>query len=144
MMSKLVLDASMALAWIFDRPSQSERELADTALSLLNHDETLVPVLWHLEISNALLVGERRHVITEAQSMDYLSRLEKLPISTDYAASLESRRSSVMSLAREYQLTAYDAIYLDLALRIGAVLATYDRKLLNAMILAGGQVLGIS
>ena len=141
-MSRLVLDASMALAWLFDRPSQVEKDLAGTALSLLSESETLVPSLWHVEISNALLVGERRRVITEAQSADYLHRLENLPIGTDYVVSLESRRYSVMSLAREYQLTTYDATYLDLALRMSAVLATFDRKLANAMIEAGGQVLG--
>lgn len=52
----------------------------------------------------------------------------------------QSRREIVMALAREYALTAYDATYLDLALRTGATLATFDKKLAEAMRRAGGAV----
>lgn len=51
-----------------------------------------------------------------------------------------ARRDSVMALAREHGLTAYDATYLDLALCKKAVLATFDLKLANAMRNAGGVV----
>jgi predicted nucleic acid-binding protein len=98
-----------------------------------------VPALWHAEISNALLVGERRKVVREAQVLDYLSRLSKLPIITDDVEPA-SRREGVMALARQYGLSAYDATYLDLALRQGAVLATFDRRLAEAMTSTGGQL----
>jgi predicted nucleic acid-binding protein len=45
-----------------------------------------------------------------------------------------------MALARQHGLSAYDATYLELALRKGAVLATFDRKLADAMQNAGGRV----
>lgn len=48
----------------------------------------------------------------------------------------------VLALAREHGLTAYDATYLELALRVGAVLATFDGKLADAMRRAGGTVFG--
>jgi predicted nucleic acid-binding protein len=51
-----------------------------------------------------------------------------------------SRRDTVMALAREHMLTAYDATYLDLALRKDAALATFDTELLDAMYRAGGKV----
>jgi len=91
------------------------------------------------EIINALLVGERRKIITEAQEIDYISKLSKLQITTDNIA-LEKHRDVVMALAREHGLTAYDATYLDLALRTDAILATFDTALADAMQRAGGKV----
>lgn len=136
---KLVVDASMALAWLFERDNTEEADCADRALLVLADAETVVPPLWHTEVANALLVGERRHVVTQAQVIDYLNRLTRLPIATDDTAPA-SRRDLVMALAREHGLTAYDATYLDLALRTDSVLATFDRKLADAMRRAGGTV----
>lgn len=136
---KLVLDASMTLAWLFERTSRKEASCAERALLAMANAETLVPPVWHTEIANALLVGERRRVVTEAQVIDYLSKLSSLPITTDDILPA-SRRDLVMALARQYELTAYDATYLDLALRMNAILATFDSKLANAMERVGGVV----
>lgn len=135
---KLVIDASMALAWIFER-NNNEAKLAECALSSLANVDAIVPSLWHTEVANALLVGERRQIINEAQVIDYLIRLSHLPIETDDAAP-SSRRESMMALAREHTLTAYDATYLELALRNNAVLATFDNKLIEAMNRTGGKI----
>lgn len=135
----LVIDASMALAWIFERGKPAEAECADRVLKTIAHVNAIVPSLWHTEVANALLVGERRKVVTEAQVIDYLTRLDHLPIAVNDAPPAD-RRDQVMALAREHGLTAYDAIYLDLALRLGAVLATFDSKLADAMRRAGGTV----
>ncbi len=136
---KLVLDASMSLSWLFERNKIEEAECANRLLLGLSDAETIVPTLWHTEIANALLVGERRRVVTEAQVIDYLNRLSQLPITTDDVAPA-NRRDLVMSLAREYDLTAYVATYLDLALRTDSVIATFDTKLKDAMHRAGGSV----
>ncbi len=138
---KLVVDASMTLAWLFEREHAEEAECANRALLAMADAETSVPPLWHTEVANALLVGERRRVVNEAQVIDYLSRLSRLPIVTDDAAPA-SRRDLVMALAREHGLTAYDATYLDLALRTDSVLATFDGTLAEAMRRAGGTVFG--
>lgn len=138
---RLVLDASMALAWVFERENTEEADCAERVLLVLAEAETSVPALWHTEVANALLVGERRRVVNEAQVMDYLSRLHALPITTDTAAPA-LRREVVMALAREHRLTAYDATYLDLALRTGSVLATFDGKLADATRRAGATVFG--
>ncbi|MDN5851144.1 MAG: type II toxin-antitoxin system VapC family toxin [Nitrococcus sp.] len=138
---RLTLDASMALAWLLERELAQEVARADQALLAVADAETLVPPLWHTEVANALLVGERRRIITEAQVIDYLDRLYGLSITTDDAAPV-TRRDLIMALAREYGLTAYDATYLDLALRTGSVLATFDGKLADAMRRAGGEVFG--
>lgn len=138
---KLVIDASMALAWLFERSKKEEAHCADHALLTIADAETHIPSLWHTEIANALLVGERRKVVTEAQVIDYLERLSHLPLATD-GATPASRRDSVMALAREHALTAYDATYLELALRTNSMLATFDKQLIDAMHQAGGKIFG--
>ncbi|MDR3086832.1 MAG: type II toxin-antitoxin system VapC family toxin [Azoarcus sp.] len=135
----IALDASMALSWLFGRQKPGEQGIADAALDNLSRAEAFVPLLWHTEIANALLVAERRKLVTEAIVIDYLERLAALPIEEDNLPPL-LRRDQVMSLARRYDLTAYDAIYLELALRKGAALATFDARLAAAMRAAGGQV----
>jgi predicted nucleic acid-binding protein len=135
----LVIDASVALAWIFERPTSDEAERAQRILSEAGRVEMIVPLLWYPEVANALLVGELRKVVTEAQVIDYLARLDKLPIAEDNARPA-ARRDQVMALARQYSLSAYDATYLELALREGAELATFDGKLADAMRSAGGRV----
>ncbi|MDR1889133.1 MAG: type II toxin-antitoxin system VapC family toxin [Zoogloeaceae bacterium] len=135
----IVLDASLALAWIFERPTPAEATRADRVLDEAHRVELSVPLLWHTEVANALLVGERRKIVTEAAIIDYLARLDSLPIVAD-SVHPAMRRNQIMALARQYGLSAYDASYLELALRKGAMLATFDRKLLEAMKSAGGCV----
>jgi predicted nucleic acid-binding protein len=136
---KLVLDASMTLAWLFERTNKKEVACANKVLSILSKTDAYVPSLWHTEVTNALLVAERRKIVTEAQVIDYLNKLSNLPIITDNVI-VASRREIIMALARERSLTAYDAVYLDLALRKDAVLATFDVQLANAMRHVGGVV----
>lgn len=101
--------------------------------------DVLVPAFWHVETANALLVAEWHKVVTEAQVVDFVTKLSQLPILTDSAAPA-ARREVVMALAREHKLTAYDKTYLELALRTGSVLATFDGALANAMRNAGGSL----
>src|SRR5260364_59011 len=135
----VVIDASMALAWLFERSKPEEADCAACLLSSMAVVKPVVPPLWHTEIANALLMGERRHVVHEAHVIDYLTLLSYLPITTDDAAPA-SRRDQVMGLAREDKLTAYDATYLDSAFHNGAVLATFDVELAEAVCRAGGTV----
>ena len=134
----LVLDASVALAWIFERADPGEVTLADRLLDDIAIQSVWVPSLWYLEVANALLTAERRGVVNEAQVIDYLQRLSRLPIMTD-DAEVSHRQEAIMALGRQFQLTAYDASYLELALRTGSTLATFHTKLARAMQQVGGQ-----
>ncbi|MBU3694378.1 MAG: type II toxin-antitoxin system VapC family toxin [Rhodocyclaceae bacterium] len=136
----LVLDASFALAWLYERADSAEAELAERGLSLLCQSEVWVPWLWHAEVGSALLVGERRRVVSEAHGAAFMARLADLPIKTDTALP-QSRLDTVMGLARQHGLSGYDAFYLELALRHEAVLATFDAALSQAMERCGGTVL---
>jgi len=127
----IVLDASAALAWVFERSDPSEAQEARTLLGRLATEEAIVPELWHLEVLNALVVGHRRGVITTAKAAAFLHHLEDLPIHTD-EISLGGRKEQLFGLAREHELSAYDAAYLDLATRTRSALATFDRRLAAA------------
>jgi predicted nucleic acid-binding protein len=136
---KLVLDASIALAWIFKRTLAEERSLADSLLDPSFAWQFLVPPLWHLEVANGLLVARRRQLVQEAQAVGFLENLYGLPITTDRTdPGLQGRQA--FSRGQAAGLTAYDACYLDLALRQGAALATFDRQLAAAARQVGAQL----
>jgi predicted nucleic acid-binding protein len=132
----LVIDASMALAWVFERQQASDAQRASELLACCGQQAWWVPGLWHLEVANALLVAERRGVITQDASDLFLARLSSLPICTDGAAGPE-QQPRLIALARAHGLSSYDATYLDLAHRLGAALASFDRKLNQAAVAMG-------
>ena len=134
-----VLDASVALSWLFERESPSERRRAAAVLDALEDGPALVPALWQAEVLNALLVGERRALVTPAQSTEYLARLGRLPIVVDPVSPI-SRRDSVFEVGRRYGLSASDASYLELAIRAGGPLASFDRDLVKAAKAAGVEI----
>jgi len=137
----VVLDASAALAWVFERENPKESAAANELLASLSRDSAIVPSLWHCEVANALLVGERRGVFGEAESTDSLGRLNALPIET-YSADMGLARIAILGLARAFQLSSYDASYLELAIRSGALLATFDQRLSASASAAGVRVFG--
>ncbi len=139
----LVLDASMTLAWLLTRASPVEQHLAANCLAAVRNNEAIVPDLWHVEIANVLCLYERRRILTAEASDGFLMLLNSLPIDTDDAR-IGSRREPIRLLARRHGLSGYDALYLDLALRRDATLATFDRRLADACRAAGGRVLGDS
>jgi predicted nucleic acid-binding protein len=130
---RFVLDGTVTLAWFF----QDEQDPhADAIIAKLPNLEMLVPRLWHLEVANVWVVGERRGRCSQADTIQWLSYLAGLPIVVDDAT--EARAwSDTVSLARQHGLTAYDAAYLELAMREGMSLATLDAPLKAAAHAAG-------
>ena len=124
-MSHFVLDASVAVAWLLSEKTASN---AEKALLRLEDDEALVPHLWHLELRNGLLVASRRERITADELTERLNALRGLPIRTDTEPDL----SLAFVLAEKHGLSFYDAVYLELAIRHSAPVATLDRTLARA------------
>ena len=54
----VVIDASMALAWLFERQQPQDIEQANRLLGDCGESPRWVPSIWHLEVANALLVAE--------------------------------------------------------------------------------------
>jgi predicted nucleic acid-binding protein len=132
-----VLDASIALAWCFKDESSVATFIL---LEHLEQSEAIVPSLWHLEISNVLITAERKGRITYADVNEIISYLSNLPIQTDYETSNYAFHE-ILLLAYSEKLSAYDAAYLELALRRGFPLATKDQLLKNVATKLGVHVL---
>ena len=132
---RLVIDASILAAWFLDEKSDPRVEIAFDTVARV---ETLAPNLFYYEIRNALLVSEQRNRITEVMSAAFLRDLGLLPIRLEPAGD----DASLMTLARKWKLTVYDAAYLELAKREALPLATLDRDLEKAAIAEGGALFG--
>ncbi len=91
----------------------------------------VVPALWTYEVLNVLVTAQRRKRITQAQALHFGREIQSFSISIDEKR-IDRSSLEVMSLADQHQLTAYDAAYLELALREGAPLATLDEALKKA------------
>ena len=138
-MKTFVLDASVALGWTLDNPVPASAARARQAL--LSGARALVPALWHLEIANGLVVAERRGILTAPDAMLALLQLEQLCAQAlEVEADIVPIRQAFIT-ARTYQLSAYDSVYLDLALRVRLPLATLDVPLRKAAAKAGVQLL---
>jgi predicted nucleic acid-binding protein len=123
-----VLDASVTLAWAFE---DEGGDYARDVLRRLEKEEACTTALWPLEISNGLLVAERRGRIDPASATRFTRLLLSLPIIVE---PVDRRRvfEQTRPLARRRSLSAYDAHYLDLAIRYGIPLATLDQGLRQA------------
>jgi predicted nucleic acid-binding protein len=132
-MTRIVLDCSIAMAWCFEDEASP---VADAVLASLAEREAAVPSLWPLEVANVLVLGERRGRITAAKAGRFLSLLSSLPIRVDDYA-VHQAISELLNLARLHNLTAYDAAYLELAIREGGDMATLDDRLRQAAVNAG-------
>jgi predicted nucleic acid-binding protein len=96
----------------------------------------VVPVLWPLEVANVLVLGERRRRSTVADATRWLRFLQQLPIRVDDLV-VARAWTDILQVARSYDLSVYDACYLELALRLGLPLASVDDQLKAAAAAAG-------
>ena len=126
MTPRLVVDASVAIAWLLGEPALFAR--AERVLRALTSTRMLVPALWQLEVANVLLTKERQQRLDEARVRQALRHLEGLDCEVD-AEAATSTFDRVLPLARRHQLTSYDAACLELAQRKKAPLATLDEAL---------------
>jgi predicted nucleic acid-binding protein len=131
-----VLDASATFPWLFEDEASLE---ADWLLDLVAERGAVVPSLWYLECANGLAMAERRGRIDSEGITQAIGLLRRLPLEVDDAAP-SCAFGEVLVLARAHGLTAYDAGYLDLALRRNLPLATDDGPL-RAVAQAVGVVL---
>ena len=101
----------------------------------------MVPALWHLEMSNGLAVAERRSILSTADIDQALLDIEQIVAQgVDTSDAFVSARQALLT-ARAFQLSAYDAVYLDLARRERLALASLDEQLRVAAEQAGVELL---
>ena len=135
-MNYLVLDASTALGWMVDAPAPL---VSLRALRLIQSGTiAVVPDLWYYEVSNALIMAERRGRATAQLVSAHVNDIERLAAFLDVSP---TSPSALVAAARQSGLTAYDAAYFELALRRNLPLATLDDKLRVAAERAGIELL---
>ncbi len=128
-MKGFILDASLALEWFSEGASRE----ALAKRSLLDDHVALVPHLWRFEVTNVIASWRKHGKISAADSTWTLHEILQIPS----AIVDEGSADSIVSLALEYNLSAYDSTYLNVAMITGEPLATLDRSLISAAKKAG-------
>lgn len=128
MSSMFIIDNSVVMSWCFKDEGNS---YAEAVLESLETGEAFVPAIWPLEVGNVLLVAERKKRLSHASAVRFLGLLGGLPISVEQEPP-DRMLKEILSLAREQNLSTYDASYLDLAMRLDMPISTLDTSLLKA------------
>ena len=135
-MSEIAIDASLSLQWFLE--DEADRGYSLAVLQRLSTDAAVVPLLWFYEVGNGLLMAIRRKRITPEKAAEYLARVRRLPLTIDPPD--PSLILDLPDIARRYELTNYDAAYLELAIRRKVPLATTDEALRRAASQAGVEL----
>lgn len=135
-MKLFVLDCSVTMAWCFEDESNAT---SDKILASLKESKAMVPSIWPLEVINVLRVGERKKRLSASQSNTFINLLRGLPIEVDMNP-IDLPNQSILEISREYSISAYDAAYLELALRKNLPLVSFDKILCEAAKNAGIEI----
>ena len=141
MTGAFVADASVAIGWV--HPAQATAETR-AMLEAIGEGVTLeVPAIWPLEVANALTVLARRGKLTDDERRAALGWLRGLRVRVDHdMAALAFSR--LAELAATYQLSVYDAAYLELAQRRALALGCKDGPLRAAALKSGVTLFAVA
>lgn len=134
-MSALVIDNSVVLAWCL---ADEEHPTAERAMRLCAEEGAVVPSIWRYELLNALIVNERRGRMTAQDAEQTLVDLADMRIERDG----DHDERSLLRLARRHGLSAYDAAYLEVAVRRELPIASLDERLTDAATDANVALIG--
>lgn len=136
-MSGIVVDASFI--GLLNLPNELSSAQAGPLLETLREAQLSVPSHCHLEVANMLVKAERRGIGREVRD-EIVEDLRHLVVSVD-AETPKRAWDAILPLGDDHGLTVYDAAYLELALRTGAMLASNDKRLVVAARALGVAVL---
>lgn len=124
----IVVDCSLVLSGIL---SDEENKMAEKIFTQLSRGKlrAMVPAHFYLEAQNVLLSAFRKKRIHHKTWDEYLEVLAELPLEVDQPERNKRYFSTIAALSTEHQLTVYDAVYLEVAKRHKAKLATLDKQL---------------
>ena len=128
MSPSFVIDASVILAWYDPRENNV---YADSVLGCLEKETAITLPLCCLEVNNVLRFFEKKKLITSLDLEKAIAFVDCLPILRD-KTEIDFSMPLVLRLSREYELTVYDACYLELAVRLNLPLASLDNDLIKA------------
>ena len=129
--TRVVFDSSVLMAWLMpDESLPGIETLVDTVES--GQVQAWVQPLLYQELTNALLMAERRGRLPKGALVDYVESLLGLNLEISLYPAHPAGLAKSIELADLYRLTIYDASYLALAFQLQAPLATADQKLAEA------------
>ena len=131
-----VLDNSVVTGWYIPDQATAYTQAMATRLET---DRAIVPALWQLEFANVLKTACTRGKLTLDLAREIVDAIATLPIEIDNGLAPGSRQ--LLELAMRYNLSSYDAAYLELAMRHGLPIACQDGKLREAAVQAGVALL---
>ena len=129
-----VLDNSVSMHWLRPDNNGDDQAYAKAVLDSMDGIVAWVPSLWYLEAANVTVRSLHLGHINEHQMAAFINRLQGLSISVDAQKTKKAFETfnATLALAQEHGLTAYDAAYLELAIRKRLPLATLDQALATA------------
>jgi predicted nucleic acid-binding protein len=127
-----VVDVSVAAKWLL--PASGE-DLVPEAVSLLrrftgNEIRFLVPDLFWTELTNVLWKAVRTRRCSPANAQAALTSATQLGVSTVPCTDL---LEDALGIALRFDRTAYDSLYVALAVTTGSTMVTADQRLANAL-----------
>jgi len=134
-----ILDCSFSAVLFL--PDEYSSKVRDFFTHLSKNNQLCVPSLWWYEITNVLIVAERRKRLNYSDVVKIVSLFEKLDMETDKPSGV-SYSKEIYELAHLNKLSAYYAVYLDLAIRKDASLASLDKQLLEVAVNSGISIYG--
>jgi predicted nucleic acid-binding protein len=137
-MTPFVLDASVALSIIFE---DEFSPYSDAVTEIMKRGRAVVPIVWPLEIANAILTAVRRGRIPGVDAPLLIGTMDRLPVDIDRGIAPEFLTQATLTVGLAHRVSAYDASYLELAMRRGLPLATQDEKLMQAAAATGIHIL---
>lgn len=133
-MTTIVVDNSVVVSWCL---ADEQEALAEQAMRRAASGGAVAPGIWWYELRNALVMGERRGRLSVRQAARALAAVRQVGVSLDW----DHDDRTMLDLTRRYRLSVYDAAYLEVAGRRGLPLATLDRRLHEAAIACGVELL---
>ena len=126
-----VVDNSVVLGWHLGNQATP---YSDAVLNALAGDTGHVPALWALEFSNVVRKALVSKKISQERAREIMQIQASLALTVHGDIPVPAEN---MALALRYQLSSYDAAYLDLAQRLRLPMATTDGALHDAAVAAG-------
>lgn len=127
----LVVDNSVVIAWLIGTQAT---DYSRAVWRRARRESLYAPAVWPFELVNALWMMHRRRLLNQAQVQGIIANARRLEISVDREP---VSMATLFDLAQRAAVSAYDAAYVDLALRRGWPLATKDDRLREAARAAG-------
>jgi len=130
MVSKFVIDASVALKWQFKDESETETAILMLTDFIEGKISIFSPTLFAYEIVSAVYVAVSRNRITENEGIEIIRDILGIGI---VLADFSGLEEDTFRMAKRYRKSVYDCAYLALAQKEGCKFFTGDKRLFNSI-----------